>query len=487
MKTKSFITIFAAMFLSLNTVMAEETPIENLYSYKLKNGLSLYVAENHTVPLVYIEIAVKAGGVSQNPDNAGLFHLYEHMMFKGNKKYKTAEEIQSELTKLGVSNWNGSTAPEYVNYYFTIPSDKLEEGLDFWSQAIRNPLMTNREFEDEKQVVLSEITADVSDPTRYASYYSTKEMFYEAPWKTEPSGNPNVVQNATVAQLKDIQKKYYIPNNCALFVGGDVNPETVKTLAEKIYGSWKKGKDPWSKSFSQFDTDPFKNSPNKPVLRVVPCNVISDSVAVLEIEYRGPDAAFNTKDTYSADVLISLLADPQGLFKQSLINDRNLAIPKSDYISANYLTRKYLGKINFEIILAKPETMLAERVKIIYEKLPVLVEEAIPDGTSLSQDQLSKVRIRITNDSIYEKDTTEGLLSSLRFWWICTSENYYFTYTDNLMKVQSSDIEYFVEKYIKTKTPAVTLYINDELYEATLKEELCDYTVITEDAAYWWK
>ena len=59
----------------------------NLTEYKLENGLTVFVAENHSVPLAYIEIAVKAGAVTQTKETAGLFHLYEHMMFKGNSRF----------------------------------------------------------------------------------------------------------------------------------------------------------------------------------------------------------------------------------------------------------------------------------------------------------------------------------------------------------------------------------------------------------------
>ena len=80
--------------LAVSFSFAEKTPVKNLSSYKLENGLELYVMENHSAPLVYIEIAVKAGGIAQKKEDAGLFHLYEHMMFKGNTKYQNAASVQ---------------------------------------------------------------------------------------------------------------------------------------------------------------------------------------------------------------------------------------------------------------------------------------------------------------------------------------------------------------------------------------------------------
>ena len=95
----------AMIVLSMVSVLllfAEETPIENLYEYTLDNGLSVFVAENHSAPLVYIEVTVRAGSIAQTPENAGLFHLYEHMMFKGNVKYKNSQAMQTALKNMGV-------------------------------------------------------------------------------------------------------------------------------------------------------------------------------------------------------------------------------------------------------------------------------------------------------------------------------------------------------------------------------------------------
>ena len=79
MTKKRVLSAFIFLFLSL--LWSEATNIQGLYRYKLGNGLELFVAENDSAPLAYIEIAVRAGAVTQTPENAGLFHLYEHMLF----------------------------------------------------------------------------------------------------------------------------------------------------------------------------------------------------------------------------------------------------------------------------------------------------------------------------------------------------------------------------------------------------------------------
>ena len=87
-----------------------ETPVRGLFNYKLDNGLDVYILENSSVPLVYIEVLIKGGGFGQSEENAGLFHLYEHMMFKGNELYPDSSKVQDAIASLGVPSWNGSTS-----------------------------------------------------------------------------------------------------------------------------------------------------------------------------------------------------------------------------------------------------------------------------------------------------------------------------------------------------------------------------------------
>ena len=174
----SFKKSFFVLILSLLAfVYAESTSIPGLYRYHLDNGLELFVAENDAAPLAYIEIAVRAGAVTQNPKNAGLFHLYEHMMFKGNERYENQEAFTEAGNEMGQIDQNGSTGIDRVNYFFTIPADLVRSGLEFWSYAVRTPKIDEIELENEKAVVLSEITGNFSDPARIRFAGLCKSLF----------------------------------------------------------------------------------------------------------------------------------------------------------------------------------------------------------------------------------------------------------------------------------------------------------------------
>lgn len=435
---------------------SESTPVPSLYSYKLKNGLSLFVAENHSVPLTYIEIAVRCGAYTQEKETSGLFHLYEHMMFKGNSLYKDAASVTCALNDMGVAEWNGTTDVECVNYYFTVPSEMTKQGLEFWNAAIRTPKLDKTELENEKKVVLSEIQANFANKGRVYYTRQNELMFSEAPYKLSSSGSLDVVQNATVEQLKQIQKQFYIPNNAALFVGGDVNPDEVYAMVQKIYGSWKKGKT--VPAPFRFTKEPVSS----PVYKVLPYDKISEQIAQIEVIYRGPDCYYDQKDTYTADILGYLMANPEGLFKTSLVQNPLLFVPSPDYVGAAYYTRKTCGLYRFSFIVQNPASGLCERSFELEKELPQLIDRSVQ---ATSQKELEEVCTIFEDQNEWGAQTATGILSTLRFWWISADENYYYDYVKNLKSVTVENMAEFNQKYFYNKAPLICVWVNPLIYE----------------------
>ena len=131
-------------------------PEAKLISQVLPNGLEVIILEDHSIPLVTIELAVKNGSYTEPPELNGLSHLYEHMFFKQNRAIANAEEYLRAIGQMGIA-YNGTTREEVVDYYFTTTSPNLRTAMQFMKDAARYPLFDDREFVREKQVVIGEI------------------------------------------------------------------------------------------------------------------------------------------------------------------------------------------------------------------------------------------------------------------------------------------------------------------------------------------
>lgn len=476
MKNTRIKVLAALVFAGLTSgLFADETPIPNLSSYKLNNGLELFVAENHAVPLVYIEIAVRAGGIAQTDETAGLFHLYEHLMFDGNKKYPTPQNIQNEFTNLGVASYNGSTTVDYVNYFFTIPADKLEEGLDFWNYAIRTPIINKTVLEKEKKVVLQEIKGQMNDVAHKSTEILGKTFFKESPWINNPGGTEESVKNATVKQLKNIQKQYYIPNNSALFVGGDVNTKQVYDLVNKIYGSWKPGKNPWENKRTQLNKAPLDSVQKF----VIGYDQLSDQIAITDVYFRGPDAEFDRKDTYLADTLLFAASDPKSYFKTSLANISSLGIMDSEYCSIGYQTKRRSGLITVEAVMYAPNQFMPLRGQIFAEAIADALKGTLPVDSSLTDRSMQLLHKLMYNENLYEQETFVSLLSTVRFWWACADSDYYYNYNNNIKSTTAEDVNDFISRYIENQNPLIMILVNPEvLKECKAEFEAAGYEVI---------
>ncbi len=451
--------------------------------FKLDNGLSVFVKEDHKVPLAYIEIAVRCGGVTQRRDNCGIFHLYEHMMFKGNSLYPNSVAFKKAMTDMGVDDYNGTTSQHCVNYFFTVPSSEIKKSLEFWNAAIRFPNLYEKDFNEEKKVVISEISAEYNSPGSIYINFLRKNFFPDAPWQLDPAGAVDTVQNASLDELKSIKEKYYVPDNAALFIGGDVTVEEIKILVSQIFGDWKKsGFDFSSETVSQTKT-PF----DRTRFFVLKNEKISPQIAQADIYYRGPDCDFDREDTYPLDVLSEYLGDPESSFCQKLMDDQELRIISEDYISGGYMTARRTGLISFSCTMLDPELSIPSRVKKFYSDISeIIIPEYIMTRKIISREKFKKMRQADIDAAVIDSELSNKVLEEARWAFTVADSEYYFDYEKNMGNVRNAQIAAVLDKYITGKNAFVVVSVNPSVYDNFKSEfDSLGFEEITRDKAYW--
>src|SRR6185312_11760630 len=131
-------------------------PQTKFVNRQLPNGLEMIVVEDHSIPLVTCELAVRNGSFTEPPELNGLSHLYEHMFFKANRAALNGESYLNTIDQLGII-YNGQTQEELVNYYFTTTSPNLPVAMRFMRDAVRYPLFDEGQFAQEREVVIGEL------------------------------------------------------------------------------------------------------------------------------------------------------------------------------------------------------------------------------------------------------------------------------------------------------------------------------------------
>ncbi len=417
-----------AVLLFALPLSAQRTELEKRIRREvLPNGFEVIVVENHGVPLTTIEADARNGSFTQSATYEGLSHLYEHMFFKANALYPQPDAFVNRASELGAV-FNGTTNEEQVNYYLTVPSDSTAAALELLASALRAPLFLRDELERERAVVIGEYDRAESDPF-YALRTATGKALWGGAWsRKNPLGERQVILATTPEQMRAIQAKYYVPNNTALIVTGDVIPDSVFSAARRLFGSWKKADDP-------FTVDPIPPVPmltkNIGVVVEQPVNSV-----LLMLQWQGPGAHVDVPATYAADVFSDVLNQPGSRFQRKLV-DSGLWMS----LDVNYYTLNNVGPITIsgEVAPGKLREALAA--------LDLELAEVVKPGyiTVDAVDGVKRKRIVGTMESL---ERSSGFAHQLGFWWAVTGLDYFFGYVDTMAKQTPEDLRKYAAKYI---------------------------------------
>jgi zinc protease len=400
----------------------------------LANGLEVIVVENHGVPLATIEIDVKNGSFTQTPEYEGLAHMYEHMFFRANSKYPEPNQFWDKASDLGAV-FNGTTQEERVNYYMTVPAEKLGDGIDLLASALRGPLFRRDELERERQVVIGEYDRNESSPFFELSRQADAKLYPGNFSRKDVIGDRQIVQTTTPEKMRFIQNKYYIPNNSTLIVAGDVNPANVFALAERALGSWNRGADP-------FVADPI---PPMPALQKSEGVVVEAPVGAVtvQVQWQGPSVGQDPKSTYAADVFSDVMNDPGSQFQQRLV-DSGLW----QAVGVNYYTLNHTGPITISG-QTSPEHFR--------DALSALYGEVAKFDTPgyFTSDELEAVKAHRAVTSAFDRERASGFAHTLGFWWSVASLEYYMGYVDHMAQQTIGDLRAYARRYILGK-PHIT-------------------------------
>ena len=211
--------------------------------YVLPNGLTLIVTEDHSDPLVHVDVTYHVGSAREQIGKSGFAHFFEHMMFQGSDH--VGDQQHFKIVTAAGGTLNGSTTTDRTNYFETLPSNQLETGL--WLEADRMGFLldavSQKKFEIQRSTVKNERGQRVDNaPYGQAQEYLIRTMFpYGHPYSWSPIGYLEDLDRSDVNDLKNFFLRWYGPNNATLTVGGDVKPAEVVKLTEKYFGTIKRG------------------------------------------------------------------------------------------------------------------------------------------------------------------------------------------------------------------------------------------------------
>ncbi len=321
----------------------ENDPL-NAIIYTLPNGLKVYMSVNKDEPRVQTYIAVKVGSKNDPKENTGLAHYFEHLMFKGTKKfgtidwekeepyikrieelyevyiketdknkrdeiYREIDKVSYEASKLAIPNeydklmkligstgTNAATSNDFTFYVENIPSNQIENWAKIQADRFTNPVL--RLFHTELETVYEEKNMSLTNDRRKANEAMMAALYPNHPYGQQTTlGTSEHLRNPSMVAINNYFNKYYVPNNYSIVLSGDFDPEEAIKIIDNYFGK-----------IPSKEIEPFKFEYEKPITEVKRVDVVGLEAENLIIAFR-INAGSTSKEVMLANLLDNVLSN----------------------------------------------------------------------------------------------------------------------------------------------------------------------------------
>jgi Predicted Zn-dependent peptidases len=293
-------------------------------SYSLANGLRVTLSEDHSVPLVAVNVWYHVGSANERPGRTGFAHLFEHMLFQGSAHVQANEHF--ELIQRAGGTLNGSTWLERTNYFETVPSNHL--ALALWLEADRMgellPAMTQEKLDTQRDVVKNERRWSIDNQPYGTLLEKLQQMAFPAdhPFHHSLIGSMEDLSEASLEDVAAFFAAYYVPDNAVLTICGDFENGEARRLVDEYFGPIPRGARPITRPGMDIRQD---FSP--PAITRVP-----DDVALRRLFVAVQSPVFGSDEYYAASICASILGNGKSsrLFS-SLVREKQIAAEASAF------------------------------------------------------------------------------------------------------------------------------------------------------------
>ncbi len=406
--------------------------------YKLANGLSLIVHEDHSDPVVHVDVTYHVGSAREEVGKSGFAHFFEHMMFQGSDN--VADEEHFKVVSDAGGTLNGTTNRDRTNYFETLPSNQLETAL--WLEADRMGFLldavTQKKFEVQRETVKNERGQNY-DNRPYGLVYelTSKNLYpYGHPYSWTTIGYLEDLNRVNVNDLKNFFLRWYGPNNATVTVGGDVKPAEVVKLVEKYFGSIPAGPavEDMKPMMAQLEKDRYVS--------------YEDNVRFPMLRMTFPTPEAGHKDEPALDVLAEIIGQGKNsIFYKNIVKDQ-----KALSASASNSTSELAGEFGISL-MAFPNNNLAAAEDMLRKSIAEFETRGVTD------EDLVRFKASAESSLINRMASVSGKVSQLASYeTFRNNPNYIQEEIKRIQGVTKADVMRVYNQYIKGK-PAVLLSV----------------------------
>lgn len=437
MKLKAFCALVLGSAVLSGRASAQAVKI-NFTEYDLPNGLHVILHEDHSTPIVAVSVMYHVGSKNEDPERTGFAHFFEHLLFEGSENIGRGEYMK--MIQAAGGQLNANTTWDRTYYYEVLPSNQLELALWMESERMLHARIDAIGVETQRKVVKEE-KKQRFDNTPYGQLLSVvyENSFTKHPYRWSPIGKEQYIDQATLNEFMDFYKTFYVPNNAALVIGGDIDIAKTKAFIEKYFATIPKG--------TREIPRPNIVEPEQTEEKIVNFYDNVQLPAVI-ISYHTPK--MGTDDFYTMQLLSQLLSQGKSSrFQKAIVDEQQKALAVGAFSIPNEdpgVTMMF-GITNAGV---KPEDL---------EKA-MLDEVAKVTTTEISDEEYQKLINQAENDFVAQNQRVSGVVEHLAtYYTFMGNTNLINTELDHYKKITKEDLKRVAAKYLTSNNRLVVYYL----------------------------
>ncbi len=410
--------------------------------YKLPNGLTILLHEDHSDPIVNVMVTYKVGSNREDLGRSGFAHFFEHMMFQGSKHM--ADEEHFKIIQTAGGTMNGFTTRDRTVYFETVPSNYLE--LMLWLEADRMGFLLDslyaRKFENQRDAVKNEKSQNFENQP-YAIGFEEEiyKILYppKHPYSWPTIGYVDELNAATLEDVRNFFLRWYGPNNAILTISGDFDKQQALKWIEKYLGS-------------------LKPCPEVKKLKTPPVILPEDKYGAYSDRVYFPLnlRVYPTVPQYHKDeAALNLLAEMMGGGKNSIFYQKFVKKEKAVQASVTHNNQELIGEFQIYVVAYPPEDLNYEK---LFKELDQQVKETLDEfeKTGITDEALARAKSKFEAQQYNVLESVFNKSFAISEWERLLGKGY--TISDEIErynKVTKDDIIRVFNKYIKGSGAAV--------------------------------
>ncbi|MHC4871216.1 MAG: M16 family metallopeptidase [Planctomycetota bacterium] len=408
----------------------------NITEVLFKNGLKLYIRENHASSAVSVRVFVKIGSIYEGKmQGSGVSHYFEHIIAGGSTKSSSEAENKRILEKIG-NNSNAYTTRDHTAYYITTEGSHVSTAVNLLADYMVNCRIDRREFQRERGVIIQEIRKNRDNPRRELHQLLNSTMFPDHPAGQPVIGFEELFKNVTRNQVIDFYKRYYTSNNTIVVVVGDINTDKITASTAKAFRYFKRG------------------IPNHPVIPAAPQQT---SLQWAEKENKNIRNTYmlmghhtvmiNHPDLFALDVLSQIIGGGRSSRLYTALRAKGLV--QSIY-SYSYTPQYDAG--NFVIGAVLDTKLLGKVQQVILDEIYKVQDKGV------TKEEIRRAAKQIASSYTFGLETSESQASDIGRNVLSTGDPAFTDkYLEGLKRVTSNDILTAAKKYLVPQNRTVAI------------------------------